>query len=141
MSAQGNVRWWSRVLAVLVAGVALVATQVPAHAVTPGGEPTPVTGSATWFDNLGSPYGGCGLPQDQLETQNWIALNVFNTPRDYAMYPRPMAANDPKVGMWDNGHNCGRWVRVSIADSTSHTVRDALARRFAVITVGFAFAG
>ena len=31
-------------------------------------------------DNLGSPYGGCGLPQDQLETQNWIALNVFNTP-------------------------------------------------------------
>ena len=116
MSAQGNVRRWSRVLAVLVAGVALVATQVPAHAVTPSGEPAPVTGNATWFDNLGAPYGGCGLPQDQLETQNWIALNVFNTPRDYAMYSRPMAAGDPKIGMWDNGHNCGRWVRVSIAD-------------------------
>ena len=51
MSAQGNVRSWSRVLAVLMAGAALVAAlvvaQVPAHAVTPGGEPAPVTGNAT----------------------------------------------------------------------------------------------
>jgi len=104
------------VLTVLLAGAALVAAQAPAHALTPGGEPEPVTGNATWFDNLGAPYGGCGLPQDQLETQSWIALNVFHTPGDYAMYPRPMAADDPKVGMWDNGRNCGRWVRVSIGD-------------------------
>lgn len=116
MTAQGKFRSWSRVLAVVLAGGALVAVQASAHAITPGGEPTPVTGSATWFDNLGAPYGGCGLPQDQLETQNWIALNVFHTPGDYAMYPRPMAADDPKVGMWDNGRNCGRWVRVTIDD-------------------------
>ena len=99
MSAQGNVRSWSRVLAVLMAGAALVAAlafaQVPARAVTPAGEPAPVTGNATWFDNLGAPYGGCGLPQDQLETQSWIALNVFNTPRDYTMYSRPMAPAPP----------------------------------------------
>jgi len=116
MARQRNVRSWSRVLALLLAGAWLVAAQAPADAITPGGEPAPVTGNATWFDNLGSPYGGCGLPQDQLETQNWIALNVFNTPGDYAMYSRPLAAGDPKIGMWDNGHNCGRWVRVSIGD-------------------------
>ena len=116
MTRHGMVRVWSRVLAVLLAGTALVAVQSQAQAVPPGGETEPVTGNATWFDNLGSPYGGCGLPQDQLETQNWIALNVYDTPGDYAMYPRPMAANDPKVGMFDNGRNCGRWVRVQIAD-------------------------
>lgn len=104
-------------LAVVLACLALVLAQVPAHAITPGGEPDPVTGSATWFDNLGAPYGGCGLPQDQLETQNWIALNVFNTPGDYEMYPRPLTgANLTKMGMWNNGQNCGRWVRVSISD-------------------------
>ena len=116
MTRHGMVRVWSRVLAVLLAGTALVAVQSQAQAVPPGGETEPVTGNATWFDNLGSPYGGCGLPQDQLETQNWIALNVYDTPGDYAMYPRPMAANDPKVGMFDNGRNCGRWVRVTIDD-------------------------
>ena len=117
MSAQGNVRWWSRVLAVLVAGVALVATQVPAHAVTPGGEPAPVTGNTTYFDGLGSPYGGCGMPQANLETQNFIALNVYNTPGDYSFYPRPLTgANLSKIGMWNNGHNCGRWVRVNVGD-------------------------
>lgn len=116
MSTQKTRRSVGGVLALLVAGAALVAAQAPAVALTPGGEAAPVTGNATWFDNLGSPYGGCGLPQDQLETQDWLALNVFDTPGDYAMYPRPMAADDPKVGMWDNGRNCGRWVRVSIGD-------------------------
>lgn len=116
MSSPGKIRSWSRLLAVVLAGGALVGVQSQADAVPPGGETEPVTGNATWFDNLGAPYGGCGLPQDQLETQNWIALNVYDTPGDYAMYPRPMAANDPKVGMFDNGRNCGRWVRVSIDD-------------------------
>ena len=116
MSAQGKIRSWSRLLAVVLAGGALVGVQSQADAVPPGGETEPVTGNATWFDNLGSPYGGCGLPQDQLETQSWVALNVYDTPGDYAMYPRPMAADDPKVGMFDNGRNCGRWVRVTIDD-------------------------
>jgi hypothetical protein len=120
MSTQGNSRRRNRVLTVLLAAVALVAAlvagQTSAGALNVGGESIPVTGNATWFDNLGAPYGGCGMPQDQLETQNWIALNVFNTPGDYTMYSRPMAANDPKLGMFDNGLNCGRWVRVSIGD-------------------------
>ncbi len=116
MSRQGNIRCWSRVLTVLLAGAALTAVQASARALTPEDESGPMTGTATWFDNLGSPYGGCGMPQDQLETQDWIALNVYGTPGDYAMYPRPMPDGDPNIGIWDNGRNCGRWVRVSISD-------------------------
>jgi hypothetical protein len=87
---------------------------VPASVVAP--VDTPVTGNATWYDALGTPYGGCGMPQDALETQHFIALNVYDTPGDYAFYNRPMPAGDPKIGMWDNGHNCGRWVEVTIGD-------------------------
>lgn len=101
-------------LAALSAGI-LLATQLPANALTVTGTPTPVTGNATHFDGLGSPYGGCGLPQADLDSQNFVALNVYNTPGDYSFYPRPVT--DPgKVGMWDNGLNCGRWVQVTIGD-------------------------
>ena len=89
--------------------------QLPADAIDAPVD-TPVTGNATWYDALGSPYGGCGMPQDALETQNFIALNVYNTPLDYVFYPRPMPDGDPKIGMWNNGHNCGRWVEVTIGD-------------------------
>ena len=117
MSRQGHVRPWSRVLTVLLAtGAGLTAVQASAGALTPDDWSAPMTGSATWFDNLGSPYGGCGMPQDQLETQNWIALNVYDTPGDYTMYPRPLPDGDPRIGLFDNGRNCGRWVRVSISD-------------------------
>jgi hypothetical protein len=97
-------------LALIMAGAALVFWQLPATAAEK-------VGNATWFTNLGSPYGGCGMPQDALETQNWVALNVYNTPGDYAFYPRPLTGADlSKAGIWDNGRNCGRWVRVSIGD-------------------------
>ncbi|MBX6357532.1 MAG: cellulose binding domain-containing protein [Micromonosporaceae bacterium] len=105
-----------RVLSTLCAFalVLLSLTALPAHATVP--EPTtPVTGNATYFDGLGSPYGGCGLPQSELESQDFVALNVYDTPGDYNFYPRPVT--DPsKVGIWDNGRNCGRWVRVTIGD-------------------------
>jgi hypothetical protein len=42
------------------------------------GTPALVTGNATWFSGLGSPYGGCGLPQANLDSQNFLALNVQN---------------------------------------------------------------
>jgi hypothetical protein len=80
-----------------------------------------VTGNATWFDGLGSPYGGCGMPQANLDSQHFIALNVFNTPGDYTMYNRPLAAGDSKTGMWNNGHNCGRFVQVTIGDYCTGT--------------------
>ncbi len=77
----------------------------------------PVTGNATYFSGLGAPYGGCGLPQDQLDTQNFMAFNVFNTPGDYGFHPRPIPPSTPGIiGAFDNGRNCGRYVRVTIGD-------------------------
>jgi hypothetical protein len=95
---------------VLALVAALILWQRPAGALT-------VTGNATWFTSLGQPYGGCGLPQANLDSQNFVALNVFNTPGDYSNYPRPIPADQAsKIGMWNNGLNCGRYVQVTISD-------------------------
>lgn len=103
------------VLAVLA--VAALTLTTPAYARTVPEPTAPVTGSSTWFDGLGSPYGGCGLPQAVLDTQDFVALNVYDTPRDYGFYPRPVTgANAGRVGLWNNGLNCGRFVRVQIGD-------------------------
>jgi hypothetical protein len=80
--------------------------------------PSPLvfTGNSTWFTGLGGPYGGCGVPQANLDSQNFIALNVQNDPGSYSTYfPRPiMGANLAEIGLFDNGLNCGRWVHVTI---------------------------
>ena len=95
--------------------------------VSPTGSSSPPpgarTGNATYFDGLGQPYGGCGLPQSELDSQNFVALNVYNTPGDYStFYPRPMPASlGSKIGAWDNGRNCGRWVQVTIGDYCTGT--------------------
>ena len=105
-------------LACMAAGGAL-ALAAPSASGAPGSlSPVyPVTGNSTWFTGLGEPYGGCGIPQANLDTPDFIALNVYNTPRDYTMYTRPLTGADAaKTGMWDNGHNCGRWVQVTISD-------------------------
>jgi cellulose binding protein with CBM2 domain len=102
-------RWLVAALAAVVALV-VVSVGVPAGA-------DPVTGNATYFDALGSPYGGCGLPQAQLDSPDFVALNVYNTPGDYGFYPRPLTGADAaKIGLWNNGLNCGRFVQVSIGD-------------------------
>jgi hypothetical protein len=106
---------------VLAAGVLLVVAQLPARAVPADPPAAGVTANATHFDGLGSPYGGCGLPQAELDSQDFVALNVYNTPRDYNFYPRPLPAGDPKIGIWDNGHNCGRWVKVTMGDFCTGT--------------------
>ncbi len=100
----------------------LVLVPAIANALSTSSTPTPVTGNATWFDALGAPYGGCGLPQANLDSQNFVALNVYNTPGDYSFYPRPLTGADlSKMGMWDNGHNCGRYVQVTISDYCTGT--------------------
>lgn len=71
---------------------------------------------ATHFDGLGTPAGGCGVPQSMLGTQNFVALNVQNTPNDYSSFPSRPLANKALVGEFNNGLNCGRWVRVTIGD-------------------------
>jgi hypothetical protein len=90
-----------------------------------GPTPTPTpsgsqyTGFATWFSGIGgTSYGGCGLAQADLDTQYFVALNVQNTPGDYtSMFPRPITgANLSKIGLFNNGLNCGRWVQVVIGN-------------------------
>jgi len=110
-------RAWLGGLAALAGAACLLLAQVPASALDVGGTPSPVTGNATWFSGLGSPYGGCGLPQANLDTQNFLALNVQNYPGNYTNPPRPIPAADAsEIGMLDNGLNCGRWVQVTIGN-------------------------
>jgi hypothetical protein len=97
--------------------VAVLLAQLPAGAIDVSGTPSPVTGDATWFSGLGGPYGGCGLPQANLDSQNFLALNVQNSPGVYTNLPRPIPAADAsEIGMFDNGLNCGRWVKVTIGN-------------------------
>jgi hypothetical protein len=82
--------------------------------------PSPVTytGNSTWFSALGTPYGGCGVPQEYLDTQNFVALNVQNDPANYTLFlSRPISSTySSEIGLWNNGANCGRWVHVTIGD-------------------------
>lgn len=116
-------RWISgSVLVTVAACLALLLGQLPARAIDVSGTPTPVTGNATWFSGLGSPYGGCGLPQASLDSQRFLALNVQNSPGDYTNLPRPIPQADAaEIGMFDNGLNCGRWVRVTIGNYCTGT--------------------
>ena len=103
----------SRLTSVAVLAVGLLAG--PASAAS-------VTGNATYFSGLGSPYGGCGLPQSALDSQNFVALNVFNTPGDYGWHQRPIPASASNIiGAFDNGLNCGRYVQVTIGDYCTGT--------------------
>jgi hypothetical protein len=107
---------------VLAAVAVMLAWQLPAGALDVSGTPAPVTGWATWFSGLGSPYGGCGLPQADLDSQDFLALNVQNSPGVYTNLPRPIPAADAaEIGMFDNGLNCGRWVQVTIGDNCDGT--------------------
>jgi hypothetical protein len=100
-------------------------TPTPGVTPTPGTTPTPPptgtgdTGNATWYSGIGgNAYGGCGVPQAYLDSQNFIALNVQNTPGDYSTFlSRPISSqNASKIGLFNNGLNCGRWVQVTIGD-------------------------
>jgi cellulose binding protein with CBM2 domain len=110
------------VFTVLASCLTLLLAQVPASAIDVSGTPSPVTGNATWFSGLGSPYGGCGLPQANLDSQNFLALNVQNSPGNYTNLPRPIPVADAsEIGMFDNGLNCGRWVQVTIGNYCTGT--------------------
>ncbi|NUS16548.1 MAG: cellulose-binding protein [Streptomyces sp.] len=115
-----------RLLAALATAVAAalvyVLTMLPAPAATPNADAADVVGNATHFDGLGQPYGGCGMPQSELDLPDFVALNVFNTPGDYTMYQRPVPASQSSIiGAWNNGHNCGRYVQVTIGDYCTGT--------------------
>jgi Cellulose binding domain len=116
---------------VLATLTALLIVQLPAGAIDVSGTPSPVTGWSTWFTGLGSPYGGCGLPQADLDSQDFLALNVQNSPGVYTNLPRPIPAADAsEIGMFDNGLNCGRWVQVTIGDNCDGTNSGAAGQPF-----------
>jgi hypothetical protein len=71
---------------------------------------------ATHFDGMGT-TGGCGLPSALVDSQDYVALNVENTPfpQQYTMDSRPIS-DGRLLGEFDNGRNCGRWVQVTIGD-------------------------
>lgn len=75
-------------------------------------------GVATYFDGIATPYGGCGVPEDRLETPNYVALDVYHSPGNGTMWPRPLTgANVAFMGEFQNGLNCGRWIRVTIEEN------------------------
>lgn len=116
------------------------ADDTPTPLVTPEpGTPGPTsepgewhTGNSTYFYSLGAPYGGCGLPQAELDSQNFVAVNVENSPGDYSTFhERPISEEYAAIrGFFDNGHNCGRWVRVLIADNCDGTNDGAMNQPF-----------
>jgi hypothetical protein len=61
-----------------------------------------------------------------------VALNVQNTPGDYSsMFPRPITgANLSKIGLFNNGLNCGRWVQVVIGNDCNGTNDGAAGQPF-----------
>lgn len=72
------------------------------------------TSFATNFKAIGAPTGGCGVPEAQLDSLDYVALNVQKTPNDYSTTaPRPNP-DQATTGIFANGLNCGRWVHVTI---------------------------
>ena len=87
--------------------------------------PEVYTGNSTWFTALGSPYGGCGVPQAYIDSQNFVALNVQDDPGNYTLtLSRPISATGEyasDIGLWNNGLNCGRWVHITMGDNCNGT--------------------
>eukprot|EP00727_Mastigamoeba_balamuthi_P014745 m51a1_g9897 hypothetical protein (381) ;mRNA; f:61254-62755 len=76
------------------------------------------TGWATHFDAVGS-TGGCGVTEAAVfanEAKDYVALNVQDSPGSYNDFPDRPLTDKSKIGVWDNGRNCGRFVRITIGD-------------------------
>lgn len=89
-------------------------------------------GMATQFLGVGYPYGACGVSDsvaaaegamDTLTGQgnpfDYVALNVYDTPGTYTMpAPHPMTGADTAyMGAYENGRNCGRWLKLTLGDT------------------------
>jgi len=105
----------------VVAGIALATVAVVSIAVlaftNSSASPVSVRGNATHFAGFGSAYSGCGLPEQVLDSQDFVSLNVFDTPGDYGAHNRPIPPSESNhIGRWENGRNCGRFVQVTIGN-------------------------
>lgn len=77
-------------------------------------------GYGTHFQSFGYPAGGCGVPEELLFDEDgkklpYIALNVQATSTHASILPRPIK-DDGKMGLFANGKNCGRWVKITVGD-------------------------
>jgi hypothetical protein len=79
-------------------------------------------GTATYFDGVSDAGGGCGTPPYLMLEESggrFVALNVHDTPSDYSDgKPRPNLSGNG-LGMYANGRNCGRWIKVTLDDVCS----------------------
>lgn len=87
------------------------------------------SGFSTDFEKFGEPYGGCGVPEKLLYDADqkklpYIALNVQNTAIDHPILPRPILDAD-KIGLWDNGKNCGRWIEITVSNDCRNAPQQA----------------
>lgn len=115
------------VVALTVVALLPVTTLVTTHTPPVSG----MVGNATHFERLPAPLGGCGVPEEELDAEDFVSLNVFHTPDDYGSYPRPLPSPlADKVGRWDNGRNCGRFVQVTLGDRCSGTNDGATGKPF-----------
>jgi hypothetical protein len=59
--------------------------------------------------------GGCGVPLDAMtDKNNYVALNVYSINVPFNQTPqRPVSS---EYGDFDNGKNCGRWMKVTIGE-------------------------
>lgn len=90
---------------------------------------------ATHFLGVGFPYGACGVSEEvaaieaamdtatgQGDPSDYVALNVYDTPGNYqspgTLGSRPLKGADTALlGMYRNGLNCGRWIKLELGDT------------------------
>jgi cellulose binding protein with CBM2 domain len=118
-TAAPSFRRSTRNAALVAVALAAISVAVTALLVSTGGAESAasVNGNATHFAGFGTSYSGCGVPQQELDSADFVSLNVFNTPGDYSPYPRPVPPLDSqRIGRWENGRNCGRFIQVTIGN-------------------------
>jgi hypothetical protein len=105
----------------VVNGVTSNALPFAIAATTPS--PTIFNGNATHFGGTGNNAGGCGVPGNIQDTQNYVALNVQNDPGNYTLtLARPIVAPYlGDIGLFNNGLNCGRYLHVTMGNACEGT--------------------
>ncbi|MFB7676522.1 cellulose binding domain-containing protein [Kitasatospora purpeofusca] len=103
-------------LTVLLLALSLVPTLAAGPATAAGTQIH--QGVGTRFDGTSEKGGGCGVPPAQIESDRFVALNVWDTPGYFGEgLPRPVPADRAAItGAFANGLNCGRWVRITLGD-------------------------
>ncbi len=105
-------------------------------------------GMATHFLGVGFPFGACGVSEEvagleaaldtasgQGDPTDYVALNVYDTPGNYGsptqLGRRPLVGADTALmGLYANGRNCGRWIKLTLGDTCDGTNDGAMNQPF-----------